>query len=430
MRQRVPRWRKWSSCSAAVLSLIAAMSFRERRAVALPPDLSSFDTEVASFMKARGIPGGALAVVRRGHLVYAKGYGLADRETNEAVKPDSLFRIASISKPITALAILELVEAKKLALDAPAFELLNLEPVVAAGREPDARLKTITVRQLLEHSGGWDRDRSFDPMFRPKTVADATGVPAPADATAIVRYMLGQRLDHDPGTRFAYSNLGYCVLGRILEAVTASTYEAWVTKNVLAPLGITGMRLGATREQGRAAGEVRYYPANTRPVESVFPDVTEKVSEAYGGFYLEAMDSHGAWLASAVDLARLAAALDDPDHCPILKRKTLEESLALPTAPLWRKADGTPEDHYYGLGWFVRPVRDGKVNVWHTGKLPGTSTLLVRRWDGLSWAVLFNGSSGDRNLPDDAIDPALHRAADAVTVWPEDDLFPRFAGKR
>ena len=72
----------------------------------------------------------------------------------------------------------------------------------------------------------------------------------------------------------------------------------------------------------------------------------------------------------------------------------------------------------------MRPVgKNGQANYWHNGSLPGTNTLLVRRWDGLSWAVLFNERSDDKKLPDSEIDPALHRAADVVEKWPEHDLF-------
>jgi N-acyl-D-amino-acid deacylase len=136
------------------------------------------------------------------------------------------------------------------------------------------------------------------------------------------------------------------------------------------------------------------------------------------------MDAHGGWIASAVDLARFAAALDDPKHSPLLKPATFQMMSAPPAPPAWREPDGTLAESYYGGGWLVRPVGGkGKANYWHAGSLPGTSTLLVRRWDGLSWVVLFNQRSADKKLPDDAIDAALHRAADAVVDWPKENLF-------
>jgi CubicO group peptidase (beta-lactamase class C family) len=235
--------------------------------------------------------------------------------------------------------------------------------------------------------------------------------------------MLGQPLDFEPGMRYAYSNFGYCVLGRVIEQVTGRRYEDFV-REILAPIGITRMRLGQPRDGEQAAGEVRYYARDHEQVTSVFPPTSTKVPGPYGGFCLEAMDAHGGWIASAVDLARCVAALDGAERRSLLKPETLRLMYSPPVPPVWRKPDGALEDAFYGCGWMVRPVgAAGKANYWHAGSLPGTAALLVRRWDGLSWTVLFNQRSDDKKLPDSAIDPALHRAADAVTEWPAGDLF-------
>src|SRR5438874_3219419 len=126
----------------------------------------SFDREIQKFMQARNIPGAALAVVKDQRLVYARGYGWADREGKIPVKPTSLFRIASITKPFTAVAVLKLVEEGKLSLDARPFELLasGTDALQPKGDQFDERWKHITIRHLLHHTGGWDRDKSFDPM--------------------------------------------------------------------------------------------------------------------------------------------------------------------------------------------------------------------------------------------------------------------------
>ena len=403
--------------------LVVLMAPPEARADDNP--CAPFDREVEAFMQAREVPGGALAVVKDGRLVYAKGYGWADRDKHTPVEPTSLFRIASVSKPFTAVAVLQLVEQGQLSLDTRAFDLLGLAPL--PGHVMDPRLNAITVRQLLEHTGGWDRDKSFDPMFMSRQIAQAVGTKPPADPEAIIRYMLGQPLQFDPGTKSVYSNFGYCVLGRIIAKLTGKTYEQYVREAVLAPLGIKDMRLGCTLAGGCAPGEVTYCIRGAGQAECVFNPHPVPVPWPYGGFSLEAMDAHGGWIASAVDLARFAAALDDPRHCPLLKPETIREMYALPPAPVGRKADGSPEDAWYACGWMVRPVgRTGKANYWHNGSLPGTSTLLVRRWDGLSWVVLFNQRSDDPKLSDGEIDGALHRAADAVRQWPTGDLFAKY----
>ncbi len=366
--------------------------------------LRSFDDAMDAFMKERGVPGGALAVVKDGRLVHAKGYGWADAGEKIPAAPTSLFRIASISKPVTAVAVLALARRGKLDLDAQAFGLLGLRP----GRKGDPRLAEVTVRQLLHHTGGWDRKRG-DPMFRSIEIAEARGKPAPADPDTILRWMLDRPLDFEPGTRHVYSNFGYCVLGRILEKVSGESYGACVKKVVLEPMGISRMRLGRSLLQDRAPGEVRYTQPG-KEVRSVFARVKGTVPLPYGGFCLEAMDAHGGWLASAVDLVRFASSIDrvlDAEGIEIL----FEPPPGLKTKDVW-----------YGCGWMVRRVGGGKRNTWHGGSLPGTYTLLVRRHDGLTWAVLFNR----RSPTDGKIDAALHRAANAVREWPQEDLFPRY----
>ncbi len=97
-----------------------------------------------------------------------------------------------------------------------------------------------------------------------------------------------------------------------------------------------------------------------------------------------------------------------------------------PAAPVSREEDGRLKDHWYGCGWQVRRVRDSKHNYWHNGSLPRTCTLLVRRWDGITFSALFNERSDNWQRGDDALDPALNRAANSVTEWPEHDLFEKW----
>lgn len=410
--------------AAAVAPLILGAESRARE-----PRLEPFDREMEEFMKARNVPGGALAVVKDRKLVYARGYGWADKEKEEPVQPASLFRIASLSKPITAVAVLRLVEQRRLKLDDRAFDYIDLEPHLPADGKVDERLRRITIRQCLQHTGGWDRDRSFDPMFRPVDFASALGKPPPASAADVIRNMLGLPLDFDPGQRYAYSNFGYCVLGRVLEKVTRKTYERFVKDAVLRPAGVKRMRIGASLEEGRAEDEVRYYMPNGEMTDSVFACKPGKVPWPYGGFHLEAMDAHGGWIASAVDLARFAAALDNPKRSRLLKPESFRLMYEPPPAPVSRNEDGSLKPTYYGLGWQVRlkSGASGRASYSHTGSLPGTRTMLLRRSDGVSWAVLFNQRQNIPDLPDSAIEAALHRAADAVTDWPKQDLFAHFA---
>jgi N-acyl-D-amino-acid deacylase len=380
---------------------------------------ASYDRLMHDFMKEHRVPGAAVAVTHQGRVVFARGYGYSDIAAGEVAQPTSLFRIASISKPITAVAILQLIEQKKLKLDDKVFEALNSEDdIKAAGDKFDPRLREITIRHLLEHRGGWDRGQSFDAMFQSVRFAKQVGVKAPADQAAIIKAMFSQKLDFDPGERYAYSNFGYCLLGRVIEKISGQDYPDYVKKKVLAPIGITTMRIGATRLGGRAKNEVRYYQPGIG--KSVFDaDLDKEIPHPYGAWNLESMDSHGAWIASTVDLAKFAAAFDDPDNCPILNRQSIELMYRRPPGLAGHEDDGSKKDVYYSLGWSNRVLGDGKLNHWHTGSLPGTAAILIRRHDGRNFVALLNCRvSPSANHLGRAIDSLLHKAANEVTDWP------------
>ncbi len=384
--------------------------------------LAAYDDLMRTVMAKWKIPGGAIAVAKDGRLVFARGYGLADREANKPVAPDALFRIASISKPITAVAVLRLVEQGKIDLDERALAAIG--PLEGPpGTKVDPRLDAITVRQLLQHTGGWDRDKSFDAMFIPQKAAKEVGAPSPAEATTVIRYMRGVPLDFDPGTKYAYSNLGYAILGRLIERRTGKPYAVAVEQEVLRPAGISRMKLGRTLKEFRAADEVCYYHFDPEDrARCVFPYGRRRVQWPDGGFYLEAMDAHGGWIASAIDLVRFACAVENRGRStgtPLLANGSLKAMTARPSPDV---AEG--KDVWYGLGWQVRRDGDG-ANWWHTGSLPGTATLLVRAHNGLAWAVLFNSRPEDGGYRK-AIDAGCWEAAASVKDWPKGDLFEKF----
>jgi len=379
------------------------------------PRLAAFDELVTGLLGRYQVPGAALAVAKDGRLVLAHGYGLADRDQKQPVQPDSLFRVASISKPVTSVAVLSLVERGKLRLDDRAFGILNL------GEPSDDRVRRVTIRQLLLHAGGWDRDKGFDPMFIPFKAAEAAGAKPPASCEAVIRYMLTQPLQFDPGSATSYSNFGYCVLGRVIEKVSGQSYEEYVRSAVLAPIGITRMRIGHTRAEERAPDEVRYYDFPGAPLaRSVFPSERERVPRPYGGFYIEAMDSHGGWIASAIDLVRFLVHADGTVKPALLKPETVSQMIARPAARLV-----TEPGTWYGLGWQVRKAGQD-ANWWHIGSLDGTTTLMVRTFQGMYWALLLNGSPKQQDKLFDAMDEGLWKAAGSIKEWPQRDLFDRF----
>jgi N-acyl-D-amino-acid deacylase len=394
--------------------------------------LAAFDKLFTGFIAEHKLPGAGVAVTRHGKLVYARGFGLADVEKKHPVQPDSLFRLASVSKPITAVGVMLLVERGKLKLDDPVLKHITLKAAVPAKGQFDKRWEKITVRQCLQHTGGWDRDKKggFDPIGIPHKISKALELDGPPTPNDIVRYMMGQPLDFDPGAKMIYSNLGYLVLGRVMESVTGQKYEPWVKKNVLAPAKIADMALARALPEKRAKNEVRYYDGKKRTGACLYaPRAGEKVPLPDGAENVEGFEAHGGWVASAVDLVRFASAFDYDRKSPLLSADTIKEMWARPEgAARFEPRKKKLPDAYYGCGWEVRPVgKTGKANTWHEGLISGTSTLLVRRFDGLNWAVLFNADTDPKgDEPADLIDTPMHETADAIKKWPDIDLFEKF----
>jgi CubicO group peptidase (beta-lactamase class C family) len=370
--------------------------------------LASFDSTLKSFMQARTIPHASLAVVRKGKLVLARGYNWT-ADTSFLAGPTSLFRVASLSKPVTATAVMKLVQDGKLSLSA------RIAPLLGLSTSADARLGNVTVLHLLQHLGGWDRSVTPDPMFQDRAVAKLLGVPLPVTQANIIAYVTKRPLDFAPGARYAYSNYGYLLLGKIIEKVSGLSYAAYVQQKVLGPVKIKRMVLGRSAKALRRSTEVPYLSENTG--STVLDTSGTVVPFPYGGFNIENMAPHGGLLSSAVDLAKFTTIFD---AAGVLSSASISKMFAKPST-------GTNSDGWhYGLGWMVRPVTGG-MNTWHDGSLSGSSTLMVRRSDGLSWAVLFDQRDDPSGLGYDDIDGLLHKAANTVKTWPTTNLFPTYA---
>ena len=326
-------------------------------------------------------------------MVLERAYGWADSASRRPVDVGHRFRIASVSKPITAVAILTLVERGQLGLDDRPFEVLGLSS--ASGREPDARLSDITVRQLLRHRGGFDRARGLDPTLTPGGVAQQLGVDPPLSVDQIISFMLDQPLDFDPGGRESYSNFGYAVLGRMVERVTGQGYEEWVRNEVLSATGVGGMVLARPFPDQRPADEVAYYHPPPPHLVPAIPPRDGQVPLPDGGFDLDVMAAHGGWIATASDLVRFALAVDGSGSVPdVLGPDLVRQMLAPPGV-------GPSDSTYYGMGWIVEPTQAGEPEFWwHPGDLPGATALLVHSGT-VTWALLLNRSPWSSDTHDE-----------------------------
>jgi len=296
--------------------------------------LKVFDDAMLEFMQKYGIQAGVLAVSQDGRLVLERGYGWADQARTRPTPPDALARIASVTKAVTRAAVLALIREGKVSYDTKAFEWLAIEP--PGGKAADERIYKVTVRQLLDHRGGWDRAEGGDPMFQADRVRDDLKLKRPPAPRDVVRWMLGKPLQFEPGEREAYSNFGYCVLGRVIEKASGKTYEGYVTEEVLRPAGAKAARMSRDRAADRDPREVGY------PVRD-------------DEFSVEVMDAHGGLASTAADLCRFM--------------------------------------HAYWISG--EPRREGQKQNWvFFGSLPGTTAMAMQRPSGLDIAALFNGPDG------------------------------------
>lgn len=351
-------------------------------------ELNAFDTHMQDLMKRWNVPGAALAVVRKGKLVLARGYGAAS--SGQEVQPYSRFRIASLSKLITAAAILKLVEQDKLKLDKQALlYLLDLPGLVFD--QTDRRWWDVTVRHLLQHRAGVATNDDQDPMFN-----------TTASCHSIVKQYLSQPLQHNPGEHYLYSNFGYCVLGMIIQTVSGQSYENYVRSNILEPANAGSMYLGGSNKARPGEHEVEYYSRDGQ--------------DPYG-FNMHNLAAAGGWVASVKELARLFSLLDGFDSRADMLSAKLMQQVPLRPAAVERHAEV-----WYGLGLGVRQRVDGQ-NWWHAGSLPGTRALYVRAFDDTLWVALFNSRHKDSDAMLNDIDQSLWRAREETRSWPQHDLF-------
>lgn len=282
------------------------------------PQLAALDTKMLALLKEFGdpagaLPGGALAVSYQGRLVYARGFGYADLSTLESVQPDSIFRLASISKLITVAAYERLVSTGRLNPNTGAVGLLGLSP--PPGQQIHSDWSTMTVAHLRDMKAGFlttGGDRALDYDYG-VAAAQAVGIAMPGDINTRIRYALGQKLDYTPGSAPCanpfnppcYSNFEYQILGRVIERASGKTFANFVQDELMSPAGVTRIRPAKSFASQKWPGEVSYlgHPSELMG-QSVFPSLPGYVPLTYGAYAYELLDSFGGMTASAPDLLR------------------------------------------------------------------------------------------------------------------------------
>lgn len=365
------------------------------------------EKSIRSFMRRWAIAGASVAVSKDGKLVYAKGFGFTDTLTREEVQPFHKFRVASISKLVTAVAIMKLAEEGKLSLNDKVFGTEAILNDSCFANPRDNRAFDITVGHLLSHEAGWSQ-RWGDQMFMPLVVADHMGVDLPVDTRTIIRFALDKRLHFTPGTGRAYSNLGYAILGLVIEEISGMPYEDYCRKYILEPVGIFDMSLARNLREQKAPFEVTYYiPSDVQPKPSVY-GTGELLPPCYGGNDIEALGAAGAWIATAPDLIRLLLAVDGFSSRPdILSPLSIE----------------LMTDNNKGLapaGW--KTTLDNGT-WWRTGSFPGTAGMMKRQADGTAWVVLLNSSAWNGPEIHSYINSMMQRVTSQLKTGRNTDLF-------
>ena len=337
----------------ASLALPAVAAAQPAAAAAPASQAAAVDAVVEKAMQTRHFPAASIAVVKDGTVVLAKGYGLSDVEKSIKATEQTVYQLASVTKPFTATAILMLVEDGKLSLDGKITEIL---PGLPAAWAP------VTVRHLLTHTSGI---KSYTDVFGEKKVAESQ-VFTPDQILALVK---DAPLTFTPGEKFAYCNTGYYLLGMIVEKASGKPYGTFVADRIFKPLGMTSTSLDdyADARPVRAKG-YSFNNGQTTPAEHTHP--SQPVAA-------------GALVSTVVDLAKWDAALTS--------RKLLKPaSYDLLWAPM-RFNSGTAS--HYALGWEVQPYR-ARSRQSHGGGITGFSTFVARFPDDKVTVIALVNQSG------------------------------------
>jgi CubicO group peptidase (beta-lactamase class C family) len=319
----------------------------------------------------------AVGIVRRGSLEFFNGHGYADIASNTPIDADTVFRIGSVTKPFTAIAVMQLHEQGLVDLDAPANDYLRAYRLIPA----QAGFRPATVRHLLTHTAGIAEVQRVSDLFhpgagpfegRPPVLSVNAGEPMPSLGEY---YRDGLRGVAEPGMTFAYCNHGFATLGQIVEDVSGVALERYFRERIFEPLGMADTDL--VRSGRVTSGLATGYALGRHGVTAV-PD-RDWIGIGGGGIY-----------STTRDLARFAAALMGAganEHGVILQPPTLSAMFQPHYQP-------DPRVPGWGLG-FARGEANGHLVVGHDGILPGfNSTLLVAPDDGLAVVAFTNGSRG------------------------------------
>ncbi len=329
--------------------------------------LAAVDDAILDYMVEKGIPALSFALSKNGMLLHNRAFGWSDAELKTPLTPGRSMRLASITKPVNRAAIEALISEGKLKLDDRVYDVLDLESLAKSKLDP--RWKEVTIQHLLDHKGGWDREKSGDFTYDSKGVSEELRVPLKKlEPMHLVKYALARPLDFDPGEREVYSNFGYILLARVVEKKSGKTFVDFLSDTVGKTAGMSTLMVSRSDPADRLPGEIWYCLHPEYPVK-----------EQPWSLRVETKDGSGALACSA------------DDYCRFL-------------------------EHYSIVGKPRRP--GGRYSGTFFGSTPGATSVCSQRPDGICYCAIANrrptGRADWNKELKEVIDAALEGVADRL----------------
>lgn len=348
-------------------------------AMSAQPELHAMDSIMQRYLKRWEIHGAQLAISRHDSLLYARGFGYADKDRQISMEPSYIMRMASVSKLVTATGIMKLRDMGKIRLSDKVFGpkgILNDTFYVNSIR--DKRYFDITVEQLLRHKAGFT-NYAGDAIFSTRYIMQQNHLTTPPDHRTLLRIVLRRHLGYTPGTAQRYCNIGYTLLSLIIEKRMGMSYENFMQRYVLNPAGCYDFHIAGNYLKDRRKNETVYYMHSSSVPVPEFNNSGRMVVRCYGENDITTALGAGAWVASAAELCRLVASIDGDRNVPDV---ISPQAVKLMTQEM--------PDHQFSLGWNFTP----RNRPWiRTGSLVGTSALVLRYPDGECWVFITNTST-------------------------------------
>ena len=348
-------------------------------AMSSQPELHAMDSIMQRYLKRWEIHGAQLAISRHDSLLYARGFGYADKDRKIPMEPSYIMRMASVSKLVTATGIMKLRDMGKIRLSDKVFGpkgILNDTFYVNSIR--DKRYFDITVEQLLRHKAGFT-NYAGDAIFSTRYIMQQNRLTTPPDHRTLLRIVLRRHLGYTPGTAQRYCNIGYTLLSLIIEKRMGMSYNNFMQRYVLNPAGCYDFHIAGNYLKDRHPNETVYYMHSSSVPVPEFNNSGRMVVRCYGENDITTALGAGAWVASAAELCRLVASIDGDRTVPDV---ISPQAVKLMTQEM--------PDHQFSLGWNFTP----RNRPWiRTGSLVGTSALVLRYPDGECWVFITNTST-------------------------------------